>query len=124
MSATDPAPPKAALCVTQEATSGRVDMVLYCPRCRGQHVDRADPQAGWTNPPHRSHLCRYCGCVWRPADVPTNGVVAIATAGREDWPIQRHCRVCGCDDLHACGADEPCSWISVDLCSSCNGAAT
>jgi len=40
----------------------------------------------WTNPPHRSHLCHYCGTVWRPADVPTTGVAAIATRGRDDTP--------------------------------------
>src|SRR5690606_32607345 len=39
---------------------------------------------GWTNPPHRSHLCAGCGFTWRPADVPTNGVAAIKTRGRDD----------------------------------------
>lgn len=40
----------------------------------------------WTNPPHRSHLCAYCGHVWRPADVPTNGVREILTVGEKDNP--------------------------------------
>lgn len=38
----------------------------------------------WTNPPHRSHLCHHCGCIWRPADVPTNGVAHIETKGKVD----------------------------------------
>lgn len=42
----------------------------------------------WTNPPHRSHLCGPmeggCGHTWRPADVPTNGVEAIKTKGKND----------------------------------------
>lgn len=38
----------------------------------------------WVNPPHRSHLCHYCGHVWRPADVPTNGVATIKTKGKND----------------------------------------
>lgn len=39
-------------------------------------------------PVHRSHLCRPedggCGHIWRPADVPTNGVDAIKTKGKAD----------------------------------------
>lgn len=38
----------------------------------------------WTNPLHKSHLCHSCGIVWRPADVPTNGVAEIKTRGKED----------------------------------------
>lgn len=76
-----------------------IDMILHCPRCGKQHIDAPedghhegqDAQSGawspgWSNPPHRSHLCD-CGCVWRPADVETNGVQCIKTAGKEDnWP--------------------------------------
>lgn len=61
-----------------------IPMVLHCPSCRTQHIDEPNPQRGWTNPPHRSHECQECGCIWRPADVPTTGVKAIATRGRED----------------------------------------
>lgn len=77
-----------------------IDMILHCPKCGVQHVDApelnpyrnaehygAAPEARWMNPPHRSHLCHGCGCVWRPADVPTNGVQAITTRGEADtWP--------------------------------------
>lgn len=43
--------------------------------------------ASWTNQPHRSHLCADCGCIWRPCDVPTEGVESIATEGKADtWP--------------------------------------
>lgn len=82
-----------------------IDMVLHCPVCHKQHIDEpevtakvfmchhADPMTcscdndRWTNPPHRSHLCHGCGCVWRPADVPTNGVARIETRGKADtWP--------------------------------------
>ena len=41
----------------------------------------------WNNPPHRSHLCHSCGHIWRPADVPTNGVAAIKTKGSADSAI-------------------------------------
>ena len=41
----------------------------------------------WTNPPHKSHLCFLCKCIWRPADVPTVGVESVATRGEKDtWP--------------------------------------
>lgn len=85
-----------------------VDMVLFCPSCGVQHIDAPElPQRDfvctmdpngmlvplpsvprtsppWTNPPHRSHLCGSCGHIWRPADVPTNGVQSIATRGQND----------------------------------------
>lgn len=77
-----------------------IDMVLHCPKCHKQHIDvpepriRAAPGGGvtlsgdpsWNNPPHRSHLCHGCGHIWRPADVPTNGVLAITTKGKNDTP--------------------------------------
>lgn len=73
-----------------------IDMILYCPVCGLQHVDEPERSLGpgnseridWTNPPHRSHLCHGCGFVWRPADVPTNGVKAITTRGKADSSLQ------------------------------------
>ena len=79
-----------------------IDMVLHCPKCHLQHIDRdespsdrewAAQSAGereqqyWTNPPHRSHKCSGCGHIWRPADVCTNGVAAVKTVGKNDSPI-------------------------------------
>lgn len=61
-----------------------IDLLLWCPRCLTLHVDAPEPATGWTNPPHRSHKCHNCGTVWRPADVPTNGVAAIRTRGEAD----------------------------------------
>lgn len=61
-----------------------IPMVLHCPKCHTQHIDVPEPEKGWTNPPHKSHLCHSCGTVWRPADVPTTGVAAIATRGKQD----------------------------------------
>jgi hypothetical protein len=62
-----------------------IPMILHCPVCGWQHVDAPGP--GWDNPPHRSHLCQRCRTVWRPADVPTVGVAAVATRGTADtWP--------------------------------------
>jgi len=32
------------------------------------------------------------------------------------------CRVCGCDDMHACVVRRvPCHWVEDDLCSACAG---
>lgn len=59
-----------------------INMLLWCPQCNAQHIDA--PSEGWDNPPHRSHLCHECGCIWRPADVPTNGVAEVKTAGDAD----------------------------------------
>lgn len=69
-----------------------IDMVLHCPKCGTQHIDAEEiPEPHmmgrrWTNPPHRSHLCHTCFHIWRPADVPTNGVAAVETRGRRDSP--------------------------------------
>ncbi len=61
-----------------------IDMILYCPECHTQHIDAPEPEKGWDNPPHKSHLCHCCGRIWRPADVATNGVAKIKTRGEED----------------------------------------
>lgn len=61
-----------------------IPMVLFCPKCGFQHVDAPEAEIGWTNPPHKSHLCHKCKTVWRPADVATNGVACIRTKGSAD----------------------------------------
>lgn len=65
-----------------------IPMLLFCPECGLQHVDAPEPardgEEAWDNPPHRSHLCRGCGTVWRPADVATVGVASIQTTGQAD----------------------------------------
>ncbi len=66
-----------------------INMLLFCPECHTQHIDK--PEGLWTNPPHKSHLCHFCETIWRPADVPTNGVQAITTSGEADtWRMTRH----------------------------------
>src|SRR3546814_3261155 len=61
-----------------------VDMILPCPNCGRLHIDGPDERSeGWQNPPHRSHLCHYCGHIWRPADIPTNGVATLLTRSEE-----------------------------------------
>lgn len=69
-----------------------INMILWCPNCGMQHVDSAT--AEWNNPPHRSHLCHGCHYIWRPADVPTNGVAEIHTQGRNDADRQRGRALC------------------------------
>lgn len=72
-----------------------IDMVLHCPVCHTQHIDAPDDPSTFpgdenlparTNPPHKSHLCHGCGHIWRPADVPTNGVADTKTRGKNDSP--------------------------------------
>jgi predicted Zn-ribbon and HTH transcriptional regulator len=57
-----------------EVSNRPIDVVLHCPHCKLQHIDAPEPDAGWTNPPHREHLCHGCRKLWRPAVVYTNGV--------------------------------------------------
>ncbi len=61
-----------------------IDLVLHCPSCKEQHIDMADESRGWTNPPHRTHECLFCGFTWRPCDRPTNGVFITQTHGKND----------------------------------------
>jgi hypothetical protein len=70
--------------LTMTEISKPIDMLLFCPVCGALHIDQPDPVIGWSNPPHKSHLCLNCGVVWRPADVPTNGVLRIKTVGKDD----------------------------------------
>lgn len=66
----------------EQLLSEPVDMLLFCPQCFKQHIDA--PAGEWTNPPHRSHLCGFCGTEWRPSDHATNGVASIRTSGKND----------------------------------------
>ena len=63
-----------------------INMVLHCPVCGAQHIDAPEPENGWTNPPHKSHLCHNCGCIWRPASVATNGVAEVERGSNDTWP--------------------------------------
>ena len=56
-------------------------LVIICPVCKGQHIDRDE----WaTTRVHRSHLCEHCGLIWRPFEYPTVGV-----AGQEQQVATR-----------------------------------
>lgn len=91
---------------TLHEIAGRIDkpinMVLFCPQCHTQHIDApkkcdacqdcglgigglascpiccgGTADGWWTNPPHRKHLCAVCGTLWKPANVPTNGMQSL-----------------------------------------------
>lgn len=47
-----------------------VPMLLFCPACKGQHLDEGE----FATRRHATHACQHCGMVWRPAIVPTVGV--------------------------------------------------
>src|SRR5271165_3502595 len=70
-----------------------VPCLLRCPECNGAHVDAPEPHdpecswhskahgptpcdcGAWTNPPHKTHLCNFCGHLWRPFPFATTGVL-------------------------------------------------
>lgn len=70
---------------TPPPASVPVPMLLRCPECNCQHVDRPDGK-DWANPPHRSHLCANCDHIWRPSDWATTGVDSLRTSGKNDTP--------------------------------------
>jgi hypothetical protein len=80
---------------SEEKGEAPILMVLHCPRCKVQHIDRPDPDIGWTNPLHRSHRCANCETVWRPASVYTEGVEAVPLGEKDTWPVP--CKTCGGD---------------------------
>lgn len=47
-----------------------IPMLIYCPMCRGRHIDEGEFAAKI----HHTHACQHCGHVWRPAVVATVGV--------------------------------------------------
>jgi hypothetical protein len=51
-----------------------IPMILHCPKCHVQHVDRDE----WVDRTHRTHLCASCAHEWRPANVYTVGVQELA----------------------------------------------
>lgn len=87
---------------TDEWTDKPQDVVLFCPKCKEQHIDKAEPDVcelcgddqkthgtnrdvgilcdvftPWLNRPHKKHRCHSCNHVWRAAAFPTNGVAEI-----------------------------------------------
>lgn len=54
-------------------------MLLWCPKCHAPHVD----EGIWATRPHKTHLCSSYGCghTWRPANIPTVGVLDLP----QDW---------------------------------------
>lgn len=64
-----------------------IPMILHCPRCHVQHIDAPNPEIGWDNRPHREHLCQFCGHLWTPSLLHTNGV---ATLPAQHHPVFEH----------------------------------
>ena len=55
-----------------------------------------------------------------PVFVPASPEEAQTLMAKTAGNIQK-CRICGCDDFHACPGG--CSWVEPDLCSACQGKA-
>lgn len=91
-----------------------IPMVIFCPNCHTQHIDKAEEQCPefygthqcelakghssvyhsaaplenqkrWTNPPHKSHLCHGCGNIFRFANYPTNGVENVEPGENDNY---------------------------------------
>lgn len=60
-----------------------LEVILFCPQCRRQHIDPADKEE------HSTHDCYYCYTVWTPSTVCTKGVCEIPEeyrSERDTWP--------------------------------------
>lgn len=58
-----------------ETSTVPIPMILYCPACHMRHLDDGE----FAEKPHHTHACqnKTCGTVWRPALVPTVGVLTL-----------------------------------------------
>ena len=66
--------PRAATAVGAESTAaGAIPMLLWCPNCGSRHIDAGE----FATRVHHTHACQSCGMVWRPAVVPTVGVLFL-----------------------------------------------
>ena len=54
-------------------TDTPIPMIMMCPGCGLRHID----EGGWETKPHHTHACQNCGFIWRPAVVPTVGVLFL-----------------------------------------------
>ena len=54
----------------RDSKESPIPMILNCPQCSKQHIDRDE----WAARPHRTHLCEHCGYKWRPDERYTVGV--------------------------------------------------
>ena len=50
-----------------------IPMRLHCPACGELHIDDGE----FATKIHATHACQECGNVWRPAVVPTVGVMFL-----------------------------------------------
>jgi hypothetical protein len=103
---------RATLPEAPQPATAPIDMLLWCPQCGEQHIDAPDERApDWTNPPHKSHLCHGCSHIWRPADVPTNGVQSIKTKGQKDCNPRPRYFTTAADFEKAELLTEMCGWL-------------
>lgn len=59
-----------------------IPMYLTCPRCSARHIDERE----FIKKPHHTHSCQACGLTWRPAVVPTVGVLWLP-GFKNEWSI-------------------------------------
>lgn len=69
--------------VWADPASKPIPMILHCPVCHARHIDEGE----FATKSHHSHACQNIGCgnVWRPALVPTVGVLALP-GFKNDFP--------------------------------------
>lgn len=87
-----------------EAMAIPVPMIIFCPKCQKQHIDREETDqefnaritavkdsssfvklTRWTNPPHKTHRCLFCGIDFRFSSIYTVGVETIPPGPNDTW---------------------------------------
>lgn len=60
-----------------------IPMLLWCPLCHARHIDVDE----FATRSHAAHSCQNCGLTWKPAKVPTVGVMFLPGYRNEPKPI-------------------------------------
>lgn len=94
----------AELSFETNANANPIPMLLWCPMCHARHVDVGE----FATKSHKDHSCQSCGLTWRPAKVPTVGVMFLPGYKDKDpadvLPNRRNrCVAPGCVTSHHVG---------------------
>lgn len=75
---------KAMVKMTKIILAQPVPVVVHCPLCKVQHIDRDEGAIDWRTRPHRKHLCKPaeggCGHIFKVSNLFTVGVETLPEA--------------------------------------------
>lgn len=80
---------------TESHPAPGIPMFLTCPLCCARHIDEGE----FATKVHHTHSCQECGLTWRPAVVPTVGVLFLPSFKSEPSKVNETWRCLHCGSL-------------------------